>query len=123
MRLLSLRLYVARSIQNHNNATRVAQHNAQYAKLLARLLHVYYKRSKQLPRFCEIMLAKFVFYRKTSIWKINVYWPKNERRSHWKSRAKRERERRRGESPPEAKGEREPFAGGAEIPWSTIFWR
>ena len=35
-RLLSLRVCVARSIHNHDNATRVAQHNAQYAKLLAR---------------------------------------------------------------------------------------
>ena len=31
-----LRICVARSIHNHANATRVAQHNAQYAKLLAR---------------------------------------------------------------------------------------
>ena len=36
--LLSLRVCVARSIYNHDNgnATHVAQHNAQYTKLLAR---------------------------------------------------------------------------------------
>ena len=35
-RLLSLRVCVARNTHNHDNATRVAQHNTQYAKLLAR---------------------------------------------------------------------------------------
>ena len=46
-RLLSLRVCIARSIHNHDNATRVAQHNAQYAKLLVRQGYstVYYAQS------------------------------------------------------------------------------
>ena len=35
-RLISLRVCVARSIHNHDNTTRAAQRNAQYAKLLVR---------------------------------------------------------------------------------------
>ena len=62
-RLLSFRVCVARSIYNHDNVTRVAQHNTQFAKLLASRGYIYcLLRSKQLPRFCEIMLAKFVLF-------------------------------------------------------------
>ena len=61
-RLLSLRVCVARSNHNHDNATRVAQHKAQYAKIVgASRLFYCLLRSKQLPRFCEILLAKFPF--------------------------------------------------------------
>ena len=50
--------YVTRRIHNHDNATRVAQHNAQYAKLLPRRGYstVYY--AQKNCRACEIMLAR-----------------------------------------------------------------
>ena len=49
--------YVAKCIHNHDNVTRVAQHNAQYAKLLLRRGNstVYFAQNNIRP--CEIMLA------------------------------------------------------------------
>ena len=65
-RLLSLRVCVAKSIHSHDNATRMAQHNAQYAKLLARRGYstVYYAQNNSrafVNYACEVRFL--------SIWK------------------------------------------------------
>ena len=73
-RLLFLRVYVAESIHNHDNATRVTQHNAQYAKLLSRRGYLLFTTLKTIPTLLwnyasKVVVVVFFFIGKTSIWK------------------------------------------------------